>query len=166
MGWEYLFDSEYAQRSDIESLKRSAAIANDSVDQAIDRAMEAKRRIDQLELTVEALIRLLETKGGLDRQELALMIQRVDLADGREDGRIGPDRTEKAPRCGTCARPLNPKREACIYCGAPIVKEAPPPPPPPRMTECRRCGKSTEEVKAFITMRGLWCAECYAEYDG
>lgn len=166
MGWEYLFDSEYRQRSDIESLKRTAAIANDSVDVALDQLGEARRRIAQLELTMEALVRLLETKGGIERQELALMIQQVDLADGREDGRIGPDRTSSAPRCGTCARPLNPKREACIYCGAEIQKTAPPPPPPPRMTECRRCGKPMEEAKAFITMRGLWCADCYAEYDG
>jgi hypothetical protein len=165
MTWQYLFDSEAQQRSDIESLKRSAHIASDTIDDAITRAMEAHQRIARLELTVEALIRLLELRGGLARQELALMIQQIDLADGVEDGRIGPDRTASARRCEQCARPLNPKRSSCIYCGAAISAAPAKPPEPPRMTECRRCTKSIEEVQAYITMRGLWCPECYANYE-
>ena len=166
MSWQYLFfDNDSLQRSDIETLKSSVRFAAEAAGDSMSDIADAKRKIAQLELTVEALVRLLETKMSLDRQELAVMIQQIDLADGVQDGRIGPDRTEHAPKCGFCARPLNRKRASCIYCGKEVPKKAVEPPPPARLTGCRKCKRVLEEASSYITMQGLLCADCYAEME-
>jgi hypothetical protein len=163
MSWQYLFfDSDSLQRSDIESLKTTAQFASASVDDALTEIGEAKKKIARLELTVEALVRLLETKLSIDREELALMIQRIDLSDGVEDARIGPDRAQAAPKCSHCARPFNEKRVVCIYCGHEVKKQEVAP-PPPRTIACRGCQSTIEEASAFITMKGLLCNQCYAD---
>jgi hypothetical protein len=121
---------------------------------------DLQRRHEGLELLVEALVWYLEAKHGLDRAALRLMVQRLDLADGHEDRRIGPDTTASAPKCGYCGYPLNLERKACLYCGAAQPETAEP--PPPRMVECVSCHGQTQEAKAFITMTGLLCSTCYA----
>jgi hypothetical protein len=73
--------------------------------------------VERLNLVVEALTELMVTRLGVTRYEVELMVERVDLADGVVDGRVGPDRAAKAIKCPSCERPVNPKRSECIYCG-------------------------------------------------
>jgi len=167
MVWEYLFDSEYSQRRDIELLKQqsvtSASVANDSLALGLANRQHAQR-IGRLELTVEALVRVLQTRLGLTREELGLMIQRIDLADGVEDGAIGPDRTKMASDCPRCGKPLNPRRDRCLFCDAPIEKrkaKPAPPPPPPKMVTCVRCNAKTPERESYFSGDGLLCSKCF-----
>ncbi len=159
MVWSYLFDNDLAQRSDIERIKAEAE-TNSSVSVVQnERLAAAEKRIGQLELTVEALVRVLEAHSGLSRDELTLLIQRIDLADGVEDGVLGPDHSESAPKCGSCGRPINPRRQSCLFCNAPADARAKK--TPQRQTTCISCGQSVPELTTYISERGVLCAPCY-----
>jgi len=124
--WSYLFDRD---EIDVRPTRNPVSIDNDSLEH-IQNAFESlrlqvstqKREIGRLQLVCEGLVNLLEQTSGFDRKDLLLMVQRLDLADGVEDNRIGPNRLEDAPRCDHCGRPLNLLREQCIYCFAPITE--------------------------------------------
>jgi hypothetical protein len=118
---DYLFDSEYKQRDDIESLSEASAGTRSEVGQLQDELVRVRHRLDRTELVAEALARLLEAKGIATMAEVGEYIVRVDLEDGREDGMIGEDRSAKAPACPSCAKPANMRRRtSCVYCGAPL----------------------------------------------
>lgn len=166
MVWDYLFDNEYSQRSDINELKMAVAAAGDSAE-AVPRLRqelgEAKQRIGQMELALEALIRLLEVRSGIGREEVSLMVQRIDLADGVEDGQMGPDRLTEAPACPSCGRPINPKRATCLYCDADVTQaiqanRA----PPPRLVQCVRCTAQVPERETFFSEHGVVCPKCFS----
>ena len=121
--WNLLFDSDYSQRQDIDALQarvQGAALAGASADRDI---AGLRRDIARLDLTIEGIVRVLERRGQLTKQELRDIIVEIDLEDGREDGRIGPDRSAKAPKCDACGRPVNPKRDVCVYCNAELPKK-------------------------------------------
>jgi hypothetical protein len=161
--WDYIFDSEHKQRSDIQDLKGATERVDASVEGLWEELTRAKRRVAKLELLCEGLISYLQVKGVLERDELAVMVQRVDLADGYEDGRVGPDRSSKAPRCPFCDRPFNTKRSECIYCGKEVTaedlklmdqKE-------PRTIICALCYRKFPETQAHFTVKGLVCETCF-----
>jgi len=116
--WDYLFDSEYKQRDDIESLKATAGSAVASTSSLERRVGKLTERLGRLELTVEGVYRALESKGHITTEEFRDLLVQIDLEDGREDGRIGVDRSAKAPSCPACSRPINPKRTHCVFCHA------------------------------------------------
>jgi soluble cytochrome b562 len=123
--WKHLFDSEYRQRRDIEELRhRMDAAAADTPDDQRDEVRALRRRVDQLELMVEALFGHLESKGELDREGFAKLMVQIDLADGVEDGKIGEDRSERARKCDECGRPVGRKRSECVYCGAAVERKS------------------------------------------
>lgn len=123
--WQYFFDSEGAQRADIERLKTQVASADGVSHASLEDVDRIKRQLNRVELVLEGLVRALAEEKLVDREKLVSLIQRIDLEDGIEDGRIGPDRVAGAAKCPFCAKPLNPKRSACIYCGRePTQKDA------------------------------------------
>jgi len=126
--------------------------------------VELQRRAERSDLLVTALVRLLQAKGDLTVEELEVMFVRVDLADGVEDGRTGPDCAARAPTCTACGRPTNPQRRQCVYCGATLTtasattasaKRA------PRLVACAICGKSLPEHTVYFTERGMVCPDCF-----
>jgi len=112
---------------------------------------------------VHALVRLLEVRAGLSADELQLMIQRIDLADGFEDGRMGPDVSSEAPQCPTCGRPINPKRSNCLFCNTrldPVARQSAE--PITRHVECKSCGERVAESDTYFSEMGLLCAACFS----
>lgn len=159
--WDYLFDNNYRQRDDIDALEHGS-LASDQRIARLQRALaDQARQVGNLELTVEALVHLLEERDVLTHDELALMVQRIDLADGIEDGQIGPDQSLDRPSCHVCRRPVNPRRDVCIYCNTPVVKGGDP--TPVRTIPCASCGKQVPELKAFFGDRGMVCGDCHRE---
>lgn len=90
--------------------------ASRRADDAQYKAESAEQKLARLSLITEALWGLLKTKLGCTDEELRDEITRVDLMDGKLDGRKTPTLAE----CGKCQRPNAPGRERCIYCGQPI----------------------------------------------
>lgn len=163
MAWDFLFDSELRQRRDINALESDNALAMDSIDELRNKLDHYRRRMDRMELVCETLVRLLELKGQLTKDEFTLMLQRVDLSDGVEDNRIGPDRVAHAPRCPSCGLPVNPRRETCLYCEGSV-------PPDPlaagagstsKQVGCVQCGEMVAEEAVYFGERGMVCEACY-----
>jgi hypothetical protein len=159
--WDYIFDNEYRQRSDINNLQTEASIASSGVDHLNKEVSRLRNTVAQLELTVEALLRVLEVRLGLGKEEVALMIQRIDLSDGVEDGRVGPDPSSEVPACPHCGRPTNPKRSSCIYCNGAVEQRTERPKPAPRKVTCSGCGASVNEQETYFSENGVVCARCF-----
>ncbi len=159
--WDILFDTDPAQRRDIDRLEQELSVARDGESLLQEQLHSMRGRVNRLELLCEGLVELLKTRSLVDDAQLRLAIQRLDLADGVEDGRIGPDRTENAPSCGECDRPVNPKRRDCLYCGTAIPKAAPRRPKKVRMARCERCEASVPERSTWITESGILCDPCH-----
>ncbi len=94
--WDYLFDNEWRQRSDIESLKQGL---RRSVHVRSLSAIKQKERVDRItdELPVLALycrtmLTLMLEKGLVTRDEFLARMHQIDASDGRLDGRFtGPN---------------------------------------------------------------------------
>lgn len=123
--WDHLFDDDYKQRDDIESLKVSAGSTARSTGSLERRVGQLADRLGRLELTVQGVYRVLEEQGSITNEQFRELLVQVDLEDGREDGRVGPDRSERAPKCPSCARPISRKRTSCVFCGAELPKSKP-----------------------------------------
>ncbi len=155
--WDHFIQ---ANHNDLNNLRAELHSIGDT--SGSDRRLDsAERRLDRLELAIDGLVELLKAKSLLTDDELALAIQRVDLADGVEDGRIGPDEAAEARACPSCSRPLNPARKRCVYCDAEIPAAQPRPQPAPRLTACDRCAGEVPERSTYITANGVVCEPCY-----
>jgi hypothetical protein len=163
--WKDLFfDTEFRQRRDINTLRESLSESDDWLQSQSHSLRKAHERIEKLELVCEALFELMQLKGIASREELSLLVQRIDLADGFEDGKIGPDRTAEAPSCGGCQRPVNPKRKACLYCGEELsTASLGQTRPPAQKVICAACQSWTLESEAYFSGRGLLCVDCFAK---
>jgi hypothetical protein len=123
--WKYLFDTEWRQREDIELLRASAGTSQTEAQKTAKKLDHLQRRVDRAELLLESLYRLVSEKNVVTADEFRLMVARVDLEDGIEDGRIGPDRNRRAPKCPECSRAINRKRTHCVFCGAEVKPRKP-----------------------------------------
>lgn len=132
----------------------------------------ALQRLDRLELLCEAMAALGETKKLFTRTELVVMMTRIDLLDGVEDGRRRELRSN-APKCASCNHHVNPRRRDCVYCGASLVAEEASSPYRgggarpheelvlPKMVDCTSCRTSVEQADAYFSKNGeLVCLQC------
>lgn len=153
---EFLFDTEHQQRADIERLQRSIEATPDIGVMVRPLA----DRVDRLELLCKSLTELIISKGLATREELSVVTQQLDLADGVEDGKISSRVRKQAPRCGHCGRFINPRRDQCVYCHEAVVRDEAGP-PPVRLVKCGACQKDVAESDTFYTGGGLRCGSCY-----
>ena len=118
--WSHLFDSEWMQRRDIQATRY--AVDRTKIDLAsLERELVAARtRIDRLELALEGLVTLLETRGDLDRAELARF---VTLADPAERSGAGATELAHPVHCVGCGRAFeetllfaDPDGPTCVGC--------------------------------------------------
>jgi hypothetical protein len=164
--WDYLFDTDHDHALDLRSIQEDTRALHAAVDTlgALRRDLaQAQQQIDRLQLVTEALVSLLELRSGIERNELSLMIQRLDLADGVEDNRLGPDRSSQAPKCPHCGRPINPKRDRCIYCFSAAgdrTSDHGDAAAAARKVSCAKCGANVSETAVYFSDEGLLCAKC------
>ena len=74
---------------------------------------DLEARVDRLQLICAAMWSLLKEQHGLTEEQLAERIRRIDLLDGREDGKVSP----LSARCEKCGRSVSRRNNRCIYCG-------------------------------------------------
>jgi hypothetical protein len=96
-----------------EAARRSAASAS-GARAAESRVREARSRFERLELVCEAMWRLLQSRHHLTDAQLAESVRKIDLLDGKADGR----KTRAAGvACAKCGKANSAKHKQCIYCG-------------------------------------------------
>lgn len=124
MGFDFLYDYPYRSlQEEVEGLRQGNIAAGNRAGAAARKTRSLETRLEQQELLLEALVRGILDRGLMTREEIQDLVAQADLEDGVEDGRMGPSRIKKAPKCGTCERPVNPKREHCVYCGAEVPED-------------------------------------------
>lgn len=155
---EFLFDNEHKQREDIQRIQQQLM---DGPDLSVTIA-PLVQRLDRLELLCKSLTELIVSKGLASREELSVVTQQLDLADGVEDGKIGSRVLKNGPRCTNCGRFVNPRRSSCVYCHAAVEQEGAKA-PPERLVACGGCNKEVPESASFYTGNGLRCNACFEE---
>ena len=122
--FNYIFDNEWSQRSDIEALKeQNASLASrlslkrssEAVQE--DRVAELEQEVGELALLSKTLMRILLEKGVCTGREIEDMMHQVDLEDGVADGRVTKNAARVAGKCPECNRPVDAHRKRCFYCG-------------------------------------------------
>ena len=92
--WDYVFDSEFSQRSDINNLSES--LRQQTYRDRLNRRQKEKlsERIDELELEVagitlfsRSLLKILSDKNICTPAEWGATLNTLDLEDGKIDGR-------------------------------------------------------------------------------
>ncbi|MBI5607279.1 MAG: hypothetical protein HY902_00195 [Deltaproteobacteria bacterium] len=112
--WEVYQQGEIAgARSDAASARAQAQRSADQLHQEV-RRLEAK--IDGLALICQALVELLETRGGIREQEFLAKVDEIDLRDGVADGRM----VRPVQECPRCQRTVHARQRTCMYCGETI----------------------------------------------
>jgi len=100
--WDYLFDSDWRQRSDIQALKvRGTQLsgylqsARYSAEQLGDKIKELQSDIAAIALFNQTLLRMLVQKGICTPEEFNALFTEIDLEYGVQDGRITEKPTEE-----------------------------------------------------------------------
>lgn len=86
---DYLFDSEFSQRDDLETLRKNAELDSDVLGGMQAELHRARARLDRAELVIETLFLTLENQGLLDPDKFKVLLREVDDLDGRVDGKAG-----------------------------------------------------------------------------
>lgn len=89
---------------------------HEAMARVLRRLERTERRLDRTELLLEAVVRVVRDRNLVSEEAIRELIAQIDLEDGVEDGRIGQDRSARAPKCHSCGRPVNPRRTQCVYC--------------------------------------------------
>ena len=108
-----IFDS-HQQRIDgpeshqLGTIRRSAG--------AVDRLGDLEMRFERMRLVTNALWHLLKQHTSLTDVDLKRFIDKVDLADGKLDGKMA--RAAVATDCPHCKRRIRKSAVVCMWCGA------------------------------------------------
>jgi len=122
---DYYFDNDWIQRIDIENLQRSSMALRRNVVRDSGRLRDLEAEIDHLSLINEALMRLLEKKGVLVRDEFRSLLVEVDLEDGVHDGKLARPETPRPPRpdrCTHCGAGNDAGSRYCSGCRRPLFR--------------------------------------------
>jgi hypothetical protein len=147
--WQYLFDNEWRQRQDIESLRdRLDTGSSAQAGLAASASVGALRQqIHELSATVMILVDLLAEAGALDREKLRARVEGV-LENSRVEPTPMPD--PWTPAAAAAKRPEvggDPYRDS-LQAPATVV--------------CASCGRTVPERLTVITAEGVICDACAA----
>jgi len=95
--------------------------ANAKLVRANDKIGELQDQVDRLLLITESMWFVLKDKLQLDDAVLMDMMKRVDMQDGKVDGKA----TAKAQMCPNCNHPMSTRTGRCFYCGTQSTKASP-----------------------------------------
>ena len=96
--WDYLFDSEWRQRDDINSLKetqkrnlRFQSLIRGKTVERMQKLEETQHHMGELALYCRTAVTLLMDKGIITREEFLQRMKEIGASDGKADGELtGP----------------------------------------------------------------------------
>jgi hypothetical protein len=110
-----LFDLfDIYQNSRIDAIAAREAATHGRVMSTAQRLREMEQRHERMKLVTVALWQMLKAHTGLTDADLKQYIEKVDLADGKLDGRI--DRKGAAMDCPHCDRRILKSAVVCPWC--------------------------------------------------
>ncbi len=120
--WNYVFDSDFSQRTDIERLKDAAAHGNSAARRQV-RGLEGevavlRDEIAELALVNRTLMRLVVERGLCSAEDLAATLREIDLEDGVADGKV--THADSSEVCAGCRRNPGKDKPRCVWCGHPV----------------------------------------------
>ena len=97
--WNYVFDNDYRQRADIESLRdrsrRQQRIASTAARRARRQSTELQEQVEELEEQVgslllmnRALLAMLRRQPDWSEEAFAKVLHDIDMEDGKLDGKV------------------------------------------------------------------------------
>ncbi len=125
---DYMFDNDWLQRQDIENLKQHEFALSQRAAREAGRIRNLEEEIDHLTLINEALLRMLEKKGVIVRDEFRALLVEVDLEDGVHDGKLAKPAPARPParaglvNCKFCRTANDPVNKFCAGCRRPLVR--------------------------------------------
>ena len=84
------------------------------------RSRELEYQVERLLMITEALWQILKEQHGYTDDELIERVARIDLKDGKLDGKVASSGPVKCRKCERTTASRHPK---CIYCGTPVIKD-------------------------------------------
>jgi hypothetical protein len=102
------------QHSKITEVGALQADSNRRLTDTGERLKELEKRYERMRLVTTALWELLKAHTGLSDADLKQYIEKVDLADGKLDGKIS--RKGSAIDCPSCARRILKSAVVCPWC--------------------------------------------------
>jgi hypothetical protein len=102
--WTHLFDSEYHQRADIESLQKAARVHRmkrfddlKKIESQENRIMQLEDRVGELALLCRSLLTVLRENGTVNPDKMMEAMIRIDAEDGVVDGKLNPPEPPEPP---------------------------------------------------------------------
>jgi type I site-specific restriction endonuclease len=84
------------------------------------RLQELEQRHEQLKLVTLAFWSLLRDHAGLLESDLRKYVEKIDLLDGKQDGKV--TKAIGKVTCTGCDRSLLATSAVCVYCGTPLKR--------------------------------------------
>jgi len=122
--FDYIFDNEWSQRSDIEKLKEENAslasrvrrMRSTEVEKG-ESVEELRRQVGELALLSKTLVEILLDKEVCTGRDIEQVMRRIDLEDGVEDGQLTKPVERPSRACPECKHLLAAEQVRCLYCG-------------------------------------------------
>jgi len=99
--------------------QEAAAAASRTAGEVRTQNRETQLDVEKLFMITEAFWNILKEKHGYADEDLARMVQDIDLRDGQLDGKVAK---QPKPPCPQCGRTLMGRHPVCLYCGAVAVR--------------------------------------------
>ena len=111
-----MFHLMYAARAGAAAsqAKEAADRSSRKTTETVSSVRDLEDRLDRLTLACMAMWSLLREKTGLTEEDLMERVNQIDLADGKEDGRLKLG----VLKCAQCGRVMSQRHTRCLYCGA------------------------------------------------
>lgn len=117
----FLFASAVAASARSHQAQLSSQNASATASAARTQSELLQADVDRLFMITEVLWKILQEQHGYTDENLAEMIQDIDLRDGKLDGKVAK---QQNPACPECGRTLMGKHPVCLYCGTAVVRGA------------------------------------------
>lgn len=105
--------NEFSQHWQLSGMREDVRWQGEKVESINTDLLDLEKLVARTQLAVEAMAEIMQSRLGIEHQEIINKMLEIDMRDGKHDGRITP----VAVSCEKCQRPIPVNSPKCIYCG-------------------------------------------------